>query len=182
MTILLVVFACFSALTWRHNQGLALELRKSEQEVRSLTQELDHVETNRALEPAMRAEQRRTFKRIRSMHGFPFTVVERVTLENGAELILFHADSASIPGTTESLAVLVADGVLVKTVYRESNSRVEKHNATIEDFNSDGRLDLVFRFRRFDFGRSAAQPKPLAYTILGSDFRVFEEIRHNKTR
>jgi hypothetical protein len=84
------------------------------------------------------------------------------------EVVLFHCDTHSVPGSVDSVAAMLRDHKLVDVVSRESNTRTEWHEVSLQDTDNDGNVEVVFDCSPGLWSNS--KPFTLAYEISSTGF------------
>ena len=83
------------------------------------------------------------------------------------EVLLFHSNTHSVPGSVDSVAALLHDQELVDIVIRESNTRTEWHEVKLQDTDNDGNVEVVFDCRAI---YSYSNPLTISYKVSNNGF------------
>jgi hypothetical protein len=145
-TLILVTVGCALVVTWWRQWKQSAELAKVHDELKSRTDELEVMEAihkvNRAIDLSS-AEHRLLFELLNHFGSWPFSSVVRRALDDNSEIIHLQNDFLSIPGSDLSVTVLLGQDKIIDILTRESSTREETHEATLEDIDKDGVIDVV---------------------------------------
>ncbi|MHC4403652.1 MAG: hypothetical protein ACYTG0_28685 [Planctomycetota bacterium] len=166
-SLLLLTVICAVALTWWRQWKQGAELTAMHEKLQRLEAESEYQHNvNRVLRglDLENSQHRQAFKVLRYMSGGWLLNSCQQKPIGDLEVLLFHSDTFSIPGSVDSVAAVLRDYELIDLVVRESNTRVEWHDVEFQDTDGDGTVEVVF-----DCGPgmwSDSKPFTIVYKVL----------------
>ena len=170
-TLILVTVGCALGATWWRQWKQSRELAELKEELSWRTSRLEVAEAIDQVNCAIDlkdAEHQRLFKLLHRFGSWPFSSVIRKSLDDNAEVILLQNDFLSIPGSDESVSILLHEDSIIDVIMRESSTRQETHEATLEDIDKDGVVDLVLTCHPGCWGDF--EPFTLSYAVTPEGF------------
>jgi hypothetical protein len=143
-SLILVTVICALGLTWWRQWRMAVQLREAHETIGRLRNNCDFL---KVLTKLATVDPEQNFVLECASHDWP-TDVKRLRLDGqseSSEVLLFELYVTDpVPGTDETLAVVMRDDRVIDVAFRRSAWSWESHQAEFADVNGDGKLDLVF--------------------------------------